>query len=99
MLTITEIARLTNKSRPTIYKFLSDYNDKKLNDIPYSFVELFRLMEKKVSKKEIIEYCRANFIDVVDIKLQEIINLLSKNKDKINLEKIINFIEEELKNE
>ena len=95
---ITELSNLTGKTRPTIYKYLKAYVDGSFDDLPYSFIQLFNLMDKpEVNRKEIIDYCNANFKGVdEDIKIQEIISLIKNNKEKIDLDNIKKFIEEEI---
>ena len=95
---ITELSNLTGKTRPSIYKYLKAYIDGNFDDLPYSFIQLFNLMDKEnVSRKEIIEYCNNNFKSVDgDIKVQEIISLIKNNKDKLDLDNIKKIIEEEI---
>ena len=95
---ITELSNLTGKTRPTIYKYLKAYQDCKYDDLPYSFIQLFSLMEKSgVSRKEIIEYCLKNFKSVdEDIKVNEIVNLIKENKNKIDLDNLKGMLEEEI---
>ena len=74
------------------------YQDCKYDDLPYSFIQLFSLMEKSgVSRKEIIEYCLKNFKSVdEDIKVNEIVNLIKENKNKIDLDNLKRMLEEEI---
>ena len=54
---ITELSSLTRKSRPTIYKYLSLYQEKDYGSVPYAFVTLFKMMDdRSISKKEILDY-------------------------------------------
>lgn len=95
---ITELSNLTGKTRPSIYKYLKAYQDCKYDDLPYSFIQLFNLMEKEnVTRKEIIEYCENNFKTIdQDIKVYEIVNLIKSNKDKIDLDNLKKIVEEEI---
>lgn len=95
---ITELSNLTGKTRPTLYKYMKAYIDGSFDDLPYSFIQLFNLMDKKdVNRKEIIEYCNSNFKGVdEDMKIQEIISLIKNNKEKLDLENIKKIIEEEI---
>ena len=52
-ISITELSRLTKKSRPTIYKYLDDFHLGNYDDIPYSIITLFK-MAKTSTKAEII---------------------------------------------
>ena len=95
---ITELSNLTGKTRPSIYKYLKAYQDCKYDDLPYSFIQLFSLMEKEgTTRKEIIEYCEKNFKTVdEDIKVNEIVNLIKNNKEKLDLDKLKKIVEEEI---
>ena len=44
---ITELSNLTGKTRPTLYKYMKAYIDGSFDDLPYSFIQLFNLMDKK----------------------------------------------------
>ena len=60
--TISELSRLLNKSRPTVYKYISDYEEGILDSIPESVKELFRLIsEEDYEYEKIVEYCRKRF--------------------------------------
>ena len=37
-MTVTELARLTHKSRPSIYKYVESYEQNNYDDIPYSII-------------------------------------------------------------
>lgn len=95
---ITELSNLTGKTRPTIYKYLKAYDDGSYDDLPYSFIQLFNLMVKPdANRKEIIDYCNANFKGVdEDIKVQEIISLIKNNREKLDLDNVKKIIEEEI---
>ena len=95
---ITELSYLTGKTRPSIYKYLKAYEEGHYDDLPYSFIQLFNLMQKeRVTRKEIIEYCEKNFKSVdEDIKINEIINLIKNNKSKIDLDNLKKTLEEEI---
>lgn len=97
---ITELSNLTNKSRPTIYKYISCYEANNYDDIPFSFIQLFNLMNKpNVKRKEIIDYCDNNFKSIdSDVKVNGIITLIKNNKDKIDFDNLKKIIEEEISN-
>ena len=97
-MTVTELARLTHKSRPSIYKYVESYEQNNYDDIPYSIIELFKMIESGNSKQAILYYCNKKFGNTQDNSIQEIINLLNDNKDKIDMNKIKQLIEEEIKN-
>ena len=95
---ITELSNLTGKTRPTLYKYIKAYESDSFDDIPFSFIKLFDLMNKPgVKRKEITEYCESNFQSVdSDMKLNEVVNLIKTNKDKIDLDNLKRVIEEEI---
>lgn len=101
-ISITELSRLTGKSRPTIYKWLTLYENGSISELPKRICELFDLITGRGSKKDIYQFCEVNFYDGAsgdgsDI-LREIIELLTGNKDKLDLNKIKQFISEEIEN-
>lgn len=100
IITITELSRLTQKSRPTLYKYVNDYKNNNLDEIPYSFIRLFELAREGGSKNSIIDYCKITYGDksVNKDDINKILFMISENVDKLDLKKIINFIEGEIKN-
>jgi len=100
VVTITELSTLTGKSRPTLYKYYAFYSNGVKDDIPFSIVKLFDLVSRSdVTKKEIISFCDKTFKGVdEDIEINEIVNLIKENKDKIDLKLLKKAIKEGLKN-
>ena len=95
--TITELSRLTNKSRPTIYKWLTLYENEKRDEMPQVITQLFDLIIENGSKKDIYQFCEDQFVSIDDDEnLEEILRLLRTYRSKLNLEKIRNFILEEM---
>ena len=98
--TITELSRLTNKSRPTIYKWITLYENESKFELPQVIAQLFDMIENSASKKDIYQFCEDQFVvKNEDENLEEILQLLRKYRARLNLEKIRNFLLEELKNE
>ncbi len=94
---ITELSRLTNKTRPSIYKYIDEYISGNYKDIPHSFVVLFNKINDNHSKEEIIKYCESNFQKVTsNDKVNQIILLIKNNYDKIDLEKLEEIIKEQI---
>ena len=95
---ITELSNLTGKTRPTLYKYIKAYESENYDDVPFSFIKLFDLMNKPgVKRSEITEYCQSNFQTVdSDFKVNEIISLIKDNKDKIDLDNLARVIKEEI---
>ena len=98
-LSITEISRLTGKSRPTIYKYISDYEKGSRADIPADISQLFDILTAGKSRKEVYSFCEENFIFMKGNEVyNEVMSLIAANKDKINFEKMKKYITEEIKN-
>ena len=59
--TITELSRLTNKSRPTIYKWITLYENDNKEELPQVISQLFDMIGNSVSKKDIYQFCEDRF--------------------------------------
>lgn len=99
-LSITELSRLLKRSRPTVYKYLTDYKRKRFDNIPNSVKELFDRVEKGCTKSELYSYCESNFFEreIQSEELKQLIKLIINNEDSIDLEKLKNFIIGEIEN-
>ena len=96
-LSITEISRLTGKSRPTIYKYISDYEKGSRADIPADISQLFDILTAGKSIKEVYSFCEENFIfKQGNEEYNEILNLIAANKDKINFQQLKKYIIKEI---
>lgn len=96
-ITVTELARLMGKSRPTVYKWITAYDTGKTDELPSAVAELFDMITGGGRKKDIYKFCDDMFGDGAD-ELHEIIELLRANRDKLDVNKIKQFITEEIKN-
>lgn len=102
LVSITQLSRLTHRSRPTIYKYLNEYESAHYNNVPSSFFLLFQMAET-ASLEEIIEYCNEMFgswnseCEGKDPLLGEIVDLLIANSSKLDLQKIKEHLLEEIK--
>lgn len=99
-LSITELARLTGKTRPTIYKYLRCYNEQQLDNIPYSFIKLFELCKNiNTTKKDVTEYCNNMFKENLNnTELEDFVKFVESNQEKINFKKLKEHILEEMHN-
>lgn len=105
IVTITELSKLLGKSRPTVYKYVSDYEAGNYRALPHSVRALFdKIMSGETSKRGVFEYCdhwftsrTASTATDKPTTLKEIIRLLKDNEGKLNLTKIKSYIEEELR--
>ena len=97
---ITELSRLLKRSRPTVYKYITDYKGKRFDSIPNSIKELFDRIENGCTKSELYAYCESNFFEkeIHSEGLKQLINLIISNQDIIDLEKIKNLIIGEIEN-
>lgn len=101
-ISITELAKLLGKSRPTVYKYISDFEEGNELAVPDATLELFhQITDCEISKKEILAYCEKRF-GGADIHLSEqclrIIGLLRKYDRALNLDKIEKAITKEINN-
>lgn len=96
---ITELSRLLNKSRPTVYKYITDYKNKNFDNIPNSVKELFDRIEGGCTKSDVYAYCESHFLKkaVNNVELKQLIDLIVENEDVINLDKLKKFILGEIK--
>ena len=111
IISITELSRLLKKTRPTVYKYVSDFEGGRQGSLPHSVKSLFQKIQSgDMSKKEIYEYCDHWFagetVSVFSLfgakgrkektSLDEIVELLKTNEKKLDLEKLKTWIEQEI---
>lgn len=100
LITITELSRLTNKSRPTLYKYITDYENDNHDNIPYSFIVLFdNIKNNKYGRKEVIDYCKNKFGLSDDEELNDLIVFIKENKDKIDVKELKKILKEAIKDD
>jgi len=104
MITITELSRLLDKSRPTVYKYIYDFENGNYSALPPSVKKLFLdIQAGNIPKQGIYEYCEHWFAGAAPkskkkpVTLKEIFSLLKKHERKLDLEKLKTYIEEEIK--
>lgn len=99
IITISELSRLINISRPTLYKYIDDYENGIFDNIDETYKRLFDYITYNVSnKKQIYDYCINSFEnDDKKAILDKIKFLLDKDIYKSLFEKIIKLNEEEIK--
>jgi hypothetical protein len=99
LISITELSRLTKKSRPTIYKYLNDFQAGYYDGIPYSMIELFKMAES-ATRAEIVSYCNATYgtayAEGCSEEVEELIRFIIANQEKLDVAKIKSFIMGEL---
>ena len=98
-MSITELSRLTGRTRPTLYKYLKDYEDGKYDDIPYTFLVLMQLAEEPdASRADLLDYCDKHYTKKTDKSpaLRELIDFITNNSEKLDLKKIKEMIEKEI---
>ena len=106
MISITELSRLLKKSRPTVYKYVSDFENGQEGNVPHSVRKLFRQIQSgDIPKREIYAYCDDWFVGDYTtestvkkrIGLKEVIKLLKEHENKIDFEKLKKYIDEEIR--
>lgn len=107
IVTITELSKLLGKSRPTVYKYVSDYESGNYSALPHSVKSLFdKIVAGETSKRGVFEYCdywfgSSSFFGSPKTEktftLKDLFKMLKENERRLDLSKIKTFIEEELK--
>lgn len=101
MISITELSRLIGKSRPTVYKYISDYEHGELEQVPTTMVTLFQRIEKEnITKQEVYAHCQKYFYKETDMPstYDEVIRLIRENRDKLDLASLKNQLKKEIEN-
>ena len=104
IVTITELSKLLGKSRPTVYKYIFDYEAGNYSALPHSVRSLFdKIISGETSRRGVFEYCDHWFDTPTTASkgakktsLKDVIKLLKDNERRLDLGRIITFIEEEL---
>ena len=109
VVSITELAKLLNKSRPTVYKYISDYENGEADKLPATIQNLFtRITKGELTKRDLYDYCSDWFTvsesasskkdeKTARVDLKDVIKLLKANQNKIDFSKLKTIIEEEIK--
>ncbi|RAX52453.1 hypothetical protein CCY99_07335 [Helicobacter sp. 16-1353] len=71
-LRITELADYLQVSRPTMYKFIDYYDNKKFDLIDKNMLKLFNYISENelIGKKNVINYILSNFADIKDLGVE-----------------------------
>ena len=111
VVSITELSRLLNKSRPTVYKYVADFEGGRYEDIPLSVRKLFHKIESGESPtREIYEYCDRWFVGSLahekrvpqkkakekPVTVQEIFKLIKSGEKSLDLKKLKEYITKEI---
>ena len=107
IVTITELSKSLGKSRPTVHKYISDYESGNYSALPHSVKSLFdKIMSGETSKRGVFEYCDHWFSGKIKtshqsesakpVTVKDILKLLRDNERRLDLGKIKKYIEEEL---
>ena len=95
-ITITELARLLQKSRPTIYKYILDYEQGNRDALPPSVAELFRQIdEEDLSYDDILAYCKRRFgapDEEITAECKHVIDIIRANQHRIDFPKLERFL-------
>ena len=94
--TISELSRLLNKSRPTVYKYISDYENGNLDAIPENVKELFRLIEnEEIDKNGIYDFSNKRFgqnNQKISVSAQKAIDYIIENQDNIDFVELNEYL-------
>lgn len=87
---MSELARYTGVSRPTLYKYVESYDSKSYKDVPESFLRLFRYAERSrsITKEQVIIFAITEFSDSGDDAkdvIRKYIASKSRNDSKIRM--------------
>ena len=95
-ITITELSRLLQKSRPTIYKYVLDYESGETDAVPALVKELFRQIEEEdLPKDEIVRYCNTRFGSPdaeLDPRAKEAIDFIKANQRRIDFDRLMKLL-------
>ena len=99
-ISITELSKLLKKSRPTVYKYIFDFENGNEESVPEAVCQLFhRIVDSEISLSEIKRFCEKRFgspeIETSE-ECQEIINLLKQYEKDLDLRKIHKMIMKEV---
>jgi len=102
VVSITELSKILNKSRPTVYKYVSDFERGEYGAIPHSVKRLFlQIQAGNIPKREIYAYGDYWFSDgsvkpegKKAVTLREIFKLLKDNEKRLDLTKVKEYIME-----
>lgn len=92
--TLTELAKLTGKTRPTIYNYMNLYEERKLDKVPYSFVKLFEMLEENATHNQIVNYCKSAFESESPNNLDDALKTIKASVSEEDFEKILTMIKE-----
>lgn len=97
-LTITELAKMTNKSRPSLYKYLSAYEEGRYDDLPRRFFLLFKkLGDPRCSRAAAIRECEALFASRPrSEEAQAVYDYLSAHEADIDFAALLSALKENL---
>ena len=91
-ISITELSRLLQKSRPTIYKYITDYEEGNESSIPPAVLRLFHLIDHEdLSHDDIIQYCKTRFgspdAEILP-QARRLIEFIKENQHRIDFERL-----------
>ena len=103
-LKLTELCEYAKVTRPTMYKYIEDYDNGNTTKIKRSILDLFKVIEdpNTISKSQVINYIlnkeKAEFEVKLPVKLRSIYKLLL-DLDKEQLQKVKKYIKGDMKND
>lgn len=94
-ITISELSRLVDISRPTLYKYVEEYEKGNFNTIPKELLKLFDYInsDSVTDKSMIIGYCIDTYKKTNEHSVLDKIKMLMKTDWKFK-KKLIEFVDE-----
>lgn len=99
-ITISELSRILNISRPTLYKYVEEYECEFIQNIPDGILEIFDYIysDKSYDKNDIMQFCIANHNSNTKDFVIDKIKMLMKVDDNFT-DELIKFIDSYYKND
>ena len=82
-ITISELSRLLGISRPTMYKYISSFDDGNSDEIPEEFLDILKFIDENeiYSKDEIYNYCMSKFMATSSKGLMDRVKVLNDSNE------------------
>ncbi len=112
IISISELSRLIGISRPTLYKYLDEYETGTIVDLPNDIKELFdyAISDEAILKSQIYNYCMNQYksdkdksiLDRIKVLIEnedykELFQLIANNTDKIDVNELKEILKEKIK--
>lgn len=98
---VSELARLTGKSRPSVYKYLLSYEMRRFADLPALMADLFRAIEAGEPRERIEQFALVNFgrtakPGVGEDEVEDVCRIIRDHREKIDLSQLKEYLLKEI---